>query len=367
MSLTSKNKNKSFEALVSRKVDSRLAQSLLEAGHTLASLSQMSEAKLSKLSITAEAIGYIHNHRPRIPSKVLNSVLFKSRWTCCVCHDPTKEIILHHIDEWSESRDHSEKNLVALCLNDHGKAHSQNQLSLNLNPKALKAAKKQWQQEVRASDARNLVLASAFSDNSHCWYHINHQRIFSAAKKVGVNFQQMPDYPAMLSLGLINSDGLLTLGHMSNNIHAYAHGNCMVQYSYVHDVMTEYLDSIALDNVSDYLDKGSVGHRIREGDTIYLQGAFTFKDKSTAGQGLGQNRKLRRRVGGVEFVSIFDGWDSTSTSAWGCWLRGRQSAGALLKVRSIKENSNRIKFKCTTLAVAFGLNDLKSRQYGNYG
>jgi hypothetical protein len=367
MTLATKSINKSFEALVSRKIDSRLAQSLLDKEYTLSSLSQMTKAELSKLHISAEAIDYIHAHRPRIPSEVFNSVLFKSRWTCSICHDPTKDIILHHIEEWAESRDHSEKNLVVLCLNDHGKAHSQRQLSLNLNAKALKAAKKKWEQEVRASDARNLVLASVPSDNSHCWYHINHPRIFSAAKKVGVDFQQMPDYPAMLSLGLINSDGLLTLGHMSNRIHAYAHGSCMVQYSYVHDVMTEYLDKIALDNVSDYLDKGSVGHRIREGDTIYLQGAFTFKDKSTVGQGLGQNRKLRRRVGGVEFVSNFDGWDSTSTSAWGCWLKGRQSAGALLKVRSIKENSSRIKFKCTTLAVAFGLNDLKSRRYGNYG
>jgi len=365
--LATQSRSRSFEALVSRKIDSRLAQTLVDTGHTLTSLSQLDAKKLSALNISAEAIDYIHAHRPRIPTDVFNSLLFKCRWTCCVCHDPGAEIILHHIDDWSKSRDHSEENLVVLCLKDHGRAHSKHQLSVNLDVKALKAAKKSWEQEVQASDARNLVLASAVSDNSHCWYHINHQRIFAAAQKRGLNFKQMSAYEDMLRLELISYDGLLTLGKMNTEMHAYAHGDCMIQYSYVHEVMTRYIDMIALDNVSDYLDKGSIGHRVREGDTIYLQGAFTFKDKSSRDQGVGQNRVLRRKVGGVEFVSVFYGWDCTSTSAWGCWLKGRQKAGALLKVRSIKENRKRIKFKCTTLAVAFGLKGLKSRRYGNFG
>lgn len=367
MNLAVQSKNKSFEALLSRGVDSRLAKDILKRGHSLSSLSKLSETQLMNLGLSAEAIKGIHKHRPRIPTDAFNAVMFKSRWTCCVCRIPHKEVILHHIKEWTESRDHSEKNLAVICLQCHGKAHTKHQLSVNLDENALRSAKLEWERAVRASDARSLALRSGISDNSHCWYHINHQRIFSAAKAAGVDFKFVPNFRSMLRLGLVDKNGLLTLNHLKNEMHAYAHGDCMVQYAYVHEVMVEYLSMISLDNVSDYLDRGSIRYRVREGDTIFLQGAFTFKDMTKKLEGVGQERKLRRKVGDIEFVSTIDGWESTSTSAWGSWLRGRQTAGAPLKVRTINESDRKIKFKCTTLAIAFGLNNLKSRHYGNYG
>lgn len=367
MNLANQSKNKSFEALFSRGVYSKLSQDLIDSGYNLASLSKLTKEELTNLGLPSTAIKNIHAYRPRVPASVYNSLLFKSRWTCCVCRGSDKEIILHHIKEWAESRDHSENNLVVLCLHCHGKAHSSHQLSLNLGEKQLKSAKKKWECEVSASDARNLAVESKTQDNSHCWYHVNHQRLFAAAKDAGVDFQDIPTYSNMLNSGLVDGDGFLTLNHLTNEKHAYAHGNSMLQYEYVREIISRYLSIVSLDNVSDFLDYGSIRHRIRQGDTIFLQGAFTFKDKAKKDEGLGQERKIRRKLGKIEFVSVIDGWDSTSTSAWGCWLKGRQSAGALLKIRSINHNNNRIKFKCTTLAIAFGLDALKSRQYGEFG
>jgi hypothetical protein len=73
----------------------------------------------------------------------VNKVLDESRWTCCVCRrDISLGIIVHHIEEYSDSRSHVEDNLVVLCLNHHGEAHTTRELQLNLNRERLRQSNK---------------------------------------------------------------------------------------------------------------------------------------------------------------------------------------------------------------------------------
>jgi len=72
----------------------------------------------------------------------MNKLLFESGWACCVCGKTSGGIIVHHIEKYSESHSHDEDNLVVLCLNHHGEAHTKRELSINLTPDRLRAFKK---------------------------------------------------------------------------------------------------------------------------------------------------------------------------------------------------------------------------------
>jgi hypothetical protein len=140
-------------ALIARGFDSETAYRLKQAGYTLNSLKILDENELRFLKIREELIDIIlRKKRPPIPQETLNKVLFESRWTCCVCRNKKKGIIVHHIHEYSESRNHAEDNLVVLCLDAHGEAHTKRELQLNLTPERLRELKKQWLEKVKQLD-----------------------------------------------------------------------------------------------------------------------------------------------------------------------------------------------------------------------
>lgn len=144
---------KTFNALMERGFDSETANRLEKAGYTLSSLTTLDEKTLSYLNISEKLVDIIRKgKRPPIPSKTMNKLLFESRYTCCVCRDRSRGIIVHHIEKYSESHSHDEDNLVVLCLNCHGDAHTTKELQLNLTPDRLRELKKQWLEQVKQLD-----------------------------------------------------------------------------------------------------------------------------------------------------------------------------------------------------------------------
>jgi hypothetical protein len=134
---------KTFNALMERGFDSERANRLEKAGYTLSSLTTLDENELISLNIPEELIDIIRDEkRPPIPSETMNKLLFESGWACCVCGKTSGGIIVHHIEKYSESHSHDEDNLVVLCLNHHGEAHTKRELSINLTPDRLRAFKK---------------------------------------------------------------------------------------------------------------------------------------------------------------------------------------------------------------------------------
>lgn len=61
------------------------------------------------------------NQRPYIPVSIQRVVKIESRWACVVCQERVS-LILHHIDFNRENND--SENIVMLCANCHGLAHS---------------------------------------------------------------------------------------------------------------------------------------------------------------------------------------------------------------------------------------------------
>ena len=134
-------------ALMARGFDSETANRLKQAGYTLNSLKLLDENELRSLHIREELIDIIlRKKRPPIPPETLKKVLYESGMTCCMCRykNQGQGVIVHHIEEYSVSRNHAEDNLVVLCLNHHGEAHTKRELQQNLTPERLRDFKQRW-------------------------------------------------------------------------------------------------------------------------------------------------------------------------------------------------------------------------------
>ncbi len=154
--------NRTFKSLLAKGIDSLVAQNIVDSELNLSTLSSCSSAKLKELGVTDEIKDKIFDSRPPIPEEIIDNLLYKSRRTCCVCRETERSIIIHHIQEWNESKSNEESNLVVLCLLHHDEAHSKKELSQNLTSERIKSAKIKWEEEVTSLDKE--ILESDFKE-----------------------------------------------------------------------------------------------------------------------------------------------------------------------------------------------------------
>lgn len=348
-------------ALIARGIDDVLADKISSNGHTLRSLKLEKKPKLLKLGFTEKQVQELFKEkRPPIPQDILFRVLHKSRWTCCVCRNSPKPIVVHHIDPWSNSRDHSENNLVVVCHDCHDAAHTTKSLSQNLNSEILKQAKKTWELEVTGLDQRALQTTSI--THGRCWYYFNHLRVIALATENGVDPRKINSYMLLKAQKYIDVAGH-PVSQNDEKINLYNYGGGMHVYHYMEDLINTLLGKIDVINVSDYLEPIQIRALARPMDLIFVQGAHYFSSLTTSDKGQGQIRKGHRQVGSVRVEYVFDAWEATSASAWAVWLSGRQSAGSLCHVKSVDNEDGITVVKCTVLAIAFGLREMKTREY----
>lgn len=350
------------EALMARGFDDLLAINLVSKKYTLGKLKSLQADDLRLLGIPNNLIDILHSEtRPPIPPLSLNNVLHANRWRCCVCREENKAIIVHHILDWAISHDHSSNNLAVLCLEHHDHAHTKKKLSQNLNPDNIKDCKKKWEQEVKGLDVRALVKNAQM--NSSCWYYFNHMRLFDLASGKNINFKNLDGFQRARDLILIEKNGRPNM-QSTNTSYWYAHGNGPALYNYMKSLAEATISKIYVINVSDLMERSQIRAIARPDDIIFIQGAHIFKKLNKNSKSPGQSRRGWREVNGIRIEYVFDAWEATSNSAWGVWLSGTQSAGSLCHVKSIETGEkNKIILKCTALAISFGLNELKKRDY----
>jgi hypothetical protein len=178
------SKNPTELALLARGMDTRLAQTLRPAGWTLSKLQQCEAAALEALSIDQSTIARLHKRkRPPIPPVALVQVLFASRWLCCECREPIRPVVVHHIQPWAESLDHSPANLAVLCTPHHGEAHSQGDLEVTLSAEQLLVAKQTWEGQAARMD--RLAIHQSTQVHVCHWWCFNHLRLFELARASG--------------------------------------------------------------------------------------------------------------------------------------------------------------------------------------
>jgi hypothetical protein len=148
-------------ALIALGFDSETANRLKQAGYPLNLLENLKKNELRSLKIREELIDRIlWKKRPPIPPQTLNKVLYESCMTCCICRDKNQAVIVHHIEKYSESHSHDEDNLVVLCPNHHGEAHTKRELQQNLTPERLCDFKERWLDWVNQPGNREALSAN---------------------------------------------------------------------------------------------------------------------------------------------------------------------------------------------------------------
>ena len=353
--------NPTEKALIARGFDSGLAFSLRRAGQTLDSLNRAEDPTLIALGLSQDQILIIRQEpRPPIPQVNLTKVLFASRWICCVCRNPDRPIVVHHIREWASSRDHSTQNLAVLCQEHHDEVHTTHRLSQNLTPARIVQLKMMWETEVIRKDA--LAIQQGSQLQAEIWFYFNHTRLFELALELGVDTSTLPCYPHVVNVGVCTQEGAIIAEAPSGSFMYANNPNRQSLYGYVHGMLKAVLNEATVRNISDYLDRGLVGCDFVPGDLVFVQGSHTFAPQKPAPTGL-QLSKGVRRVNGVVVSFVFDLSEATSASAWSLWLRGRENIGSLLRVQRVQRLDGKLCVECTVLAIRSASTGLKERMY----
>lgn len=351
--------NPTEKALLARGFDSALAESVRRQGYTLDSLKRSDRATLTALGLSPSQADALHQEpRPPIPVEDLTRVLFDNRWVCCICRDASRPILVHHIREWSESRDHSPANLAVLCSLHHGQAHTQHQLEQNLTGLRIVQFKTNWEADVRRMDA--LAIQEGTQLQAESWFYFNHLRVFELAVELGVDITSQSALTAAVAAGVCQPDGSVRKAAAPGNF-MYADSDRIPLYRFMLGLLRSVLQDAPVRNISDHLDRGVLACLV-PGDIVFVQGLHTFTPQPCTSPNvqLSQGRRSANRVV-VSFV--FDLREATSSSAWSTWLRGTGNVGCLLRVQRLSRADSKLQVEGTVLAIRSAYRELKQRHY----
>lgn len=350
----------------------RLAETLTEQGHTLGQLQSLSEKRLIALGLREEQAKRVRGgSRFAIPAAILANLLHESRSTCCVCRNTAAPIIVHHIEEWHRTRDHSENNLVVLCLHCHDKAHSIHQLSRNLTPDILKQLKTAWTKDVKTFD--NAVLLGFSHPTTAYWECINNTRLFELTTHLGIDRRSVGNNFAKLhQSGVLDETGLfeplqqwLPTYPSMHYIYETDGGVAMKTFDYVVSLLDEVLRRVPVFDMSNRWSPEEIGRLIQPGYFIALERGFYLKvDKTVVGPlntpnyGPWQSVGAHYEANGARIQFRFNRFEATCNSAW-IYLSNRARVTAFLRIRDIEVTKLSTIVECSCLALGGRINPIR--------
>lgn len=357
--------NRSDLALIGRGIATTKAVKLRKAGYTLGKLQQMTKRDLHGLGLNKLVIDNIlGSKRPAPPMANLIEALYANRFTCCVCRNPKRGVIVHHIQKWADTRDHSVENLAVLCSQDHARAHTRSELTRNLDPATLRELKMKWEAEVATMDTQAILEQSR--QHASAWVYFNHQRLFELAARQRIKFANLDGYGTALRLQMCTKDGPL-LPRPKNSGWMYEGGDGQALYWYVSNVLNASLEKLTIANISDDLERGVLSAIVRPGDFVLVQGAHVFSAQNNRHSGPGQTTDCARKANKVVVEFTFDRWEATSCSAHGRWLRGKAEVTSIIRVSTLsRTGSGKLHMQGTVIAIAQGFFGLKTREYSTF-
>lgn len=323
MKLASKDK---FLALG---LDSDIAANLASSGITPAKLLRFSSKRLSSLGLDKDAQAKLK--RPPIPAETLFNLLRKCNRICCVCRTPDRNIIVHHIKEWHLSRSHSEKNLVVLCLNDHGEAHTERKLGQNLTPELIRKFKETWEGDVRGAAARAVVGLSQVDGAN--WDYINHTRLLRSAAQLGIDSRKTHAFSRLRSLQMVSQDGSVNDPKVwqtgsKPRFYLYDLGESRLLYSHTSSILESVIEKLGTVDISD-ASQEELRVMAANGSLVFVQAPFYFRNEAQSFEGKPQLRRGYTKVSGVKIEFTFDAWECTSSSSKADRLTGRKVASVM--------------------------------------
>ena len=357
--------HRTAKALVARGISSDLAVDIANNGYTISQLKQLPDADLKKLGLNKNFVKRLKfEARPPIPDKILNELLFESKFCCCVCRDASRPIVVHHITPWEESHSHEKDILVVLCPLHHDEAHTKRELTLSLTPQRLRSMKESWLEKVKEND--NNTILSIISANYACWDFFNLNRIFELSSNFKIDFGKISTYKYLLSNGYIDIDGLFKPIDKWAKIPEYywldmMHGHYISRY--LQEVFIDMLPYLPIKILNNMWRKNDINAFCKPGDFIIVQGAFYFKTISKKSEGVGQIKLGYRKAQGIQIEFLFDAYYCTSASARGDHLCGRRVVTAFSIIREITQELGLLKIKCSVLALGSYFNDIYNGRF----
>jgi hypothetical protein len=363
---------KTVNALIARSVNSKLAEDLARDGYTLSSLKQKDNSELLSLGLSEESIKIISTEsRPPIPPDTLVSILYRNRYSCCICRDSEKPIIVHHISPWHKSKSHEKSNLAVLCLHHHDSAHSTSSLSVNLTQDKIKAAKLKWESDVETLDSKQIISITSMSSYNR-WDYINHTRIFEIARSQKIDHSNNHYFSLARSLNIVDQFGQLlapeAYGQDSNLMFwRYSGPHILQMYAYMAEVVNRSIGNIPILNLSDHMDPSFIRTVLEPNRLIAFQGRHTFKDisQSNSYTGPGQLRTAQRSANKVTFQYTFDAWECTSSSSKVDHMFSASSCMSIARVISIDNIDDHVIVKCSAVVAGTGFESARKRTYGS--
>ena len=347
-------------ALLARGFDSEQSSNLANTGFTLSRLKSMSSEEMSNLGINQRLISQIHSEsRPPIPTKILYNVLHKNRRTCCICRNPYKPIIVHHIKEWHISRSHDENNLAVLCLEDHDLVHSRKQLSQNLDEKELRHHKIQWEKDVSTKDNQAILLLK-HQENTARWDWINTRRVFELFQSLRIPIPHIDSIDYLYKKNIIDNFGILNDESQWNiNIRRekyyfidFGQGNYIADY--LSAILEKVISKLPFIDITSLIEKRTqLISLINNGSYIVAQLPFYYKQLSENHNLYMKKAYYRGYSVRIEFV--FDSWYCLSSSAKFDAMSGRKVQTIFGFVREISkiEGELIIRLSCLGAGTAF--------------
>ncbi len=111
---------------------------------------------VEKYNIPEKQVRFVKNCLTRQPidEKIYLRLLQNSNFICCLCKGTKSDAyLIHHITEYSKTKDNSYKNLAVLCPNDHDLAHRHGIATTSgISEGEIKETKKKWEKEVKKAN-----------------------------------------------------------------------------------------------------------------------------------------------------------------------------------------------------------------------
>lgn len=163
----------SEETYVQYGVPSDWANNLKNLGISVTTFKVTSKRNLiNKYGIPKDQVDFVKQCivREPIPKNVVQKLLEKSRFVCCLCKGQKGHAyIIHHIIEYSVNQDNSYNNLAVLCPNDHDLAHRRGQALTNkISVEQIIEAKKSWENKVEIENNK-IASTKIFNKATSNW------------------------------------------------------------------------------------------------------------------------------------------------------------------------------------------------------
>lgn len=306
--------------------------------------------------------------RNPIPKNTKYKIMYDSQYSCVVCQQRGSHI--HHIDQ--NNSNNEEKNLVFLCTLHHDEAHTSHQLSQNLSQVALYDAKDKWLTEVKKQREISSTLSGqlAITNNSPfasvgAWGYINHKRVAQIANPEKLTPDEREYFEYCRARGIIDKKGILIKPPNATSSDTYIQNTVYDWYEHgddqrLHRVYSAFVDQISRVYQPVHLNtkrlaKTLVLELVKPGVFIFLDKSFYFKSINETSQN--QHRKGYTAQGKIRIEFFIDTMDMFGTTSITISFSGRKSCAALLQLKSIEENNDKVLIlHCTPIALGVGFN-----------